>query len=84
MTRQGIRRIQLLPLIVLILALLVFANVKAGAQTRDRTVTPPATAETHKKDGSPIYYCDAPTKAGGKCRRHVKNQGDRCFMHTGK
>lgn len=79
-----LRRMQTVTVIV-ILALLLFAGAKAGAQTRDRTVTPATTQEApRKKDGSPIYYCEAATKAGGKCKRHVKNQGTRCWMHQGK
>lgn len=30
------------------------------------------------------HLCGAKTKAGTACRKPVKNEGDRCFMHQGQ
>jgi hypothetical protein len=51
---------------------------KVGAQAK-----PAATVQAveRKKDGSPVYYCNAPTKAGGLCKRRVKAEGLHCWMH---
>lgn len=31
----------------------------------------------------PIHRCGVPTKEGPACRRRVKAEGDRCFLHKG-
>lgn len=83
---MALRKMQII-LLALCLALLTFA-VKAPAQTRPRTTTAPAGqqegAKVLKKDGTEAYLCGAPTKAGGKCKRHVKTKGELCWMHRGK
>ena len=33
-----------------------------------------------RKDGSPVFICNAPNKTGGNCKRHVK-QGQLCWQH---
>lgn len=30
-----------------------------------------------------VHLCGAPTKAGGTCKRHVRREGLRCWMHGG-
>lgn len=52
-----------------------------------RSVEPSVSAQTVtrsaavKKDGGPVYLCAGKTKKGESCRRHVKKQGDYCWMH---
>lgn len=59
----------------------------AGCQ---RSVVPIAQAQAGPS-ASPIvetvkarHLCGAKTKAGVACRKPVKNEGDRCWMHQGQ
>lgn len=77
-------RKQQIVLVVLILALLqTFAATNAHAQQQN-SAQAQQQARMLKKDGTEAYLCGAPTKAGGKCKRHVKTKGELCFMHRGK
>ena len=50
------------------------------------TKAPAAQSTQAVATASPVskvaHLCGAPTKAGGTCKRRVKVQGTRCWMHT--
>lgn len=75
----------------LVIAVALFSN--AGAKYRINLDTPAAAqlpAKPPMPDSQPsatpkpAHYCGAKTKSGEPCRRRVKNEGDRCFMHLGQ
>lgn len=78
----GFSRINaLIATLVILLVLIGFAPLVARSQQSNPPQQTETQAKQHNKDGSEVHYCNAPTKVGGKCKRHVKHEGDRCFMH---
>ena len=49
---------------------------------QDRGVDCTDTTGTFTKDGQPEYYCEALTKDGKRCSRHVSESGLLCKQHS--
>lgn len=85
MTNQ--RRIGIALVVISVMMLLgaisfsVVSQRKAVSQKQGQSV---GYNDTVKSNGAPVYLCGATTKTGSSCRKHVKNAGDRCWMHKGQ
>lgn len=86
-----LKKVNIVPLVVLI-ALIALASVGCKTSSDAQTITnKEKTARTLKSDLSgkldpdstpDSHICGAPTKAGGKCKKRVKGQGNEfCWMH---
>lgn len=70
----------LVAIVVLGLAMLTMAACSRSVEPRADAQTVTRTAAV-KKDGTQVYLCAGKTKKGEPCTRHVKHQGDYCWMH---
>lgn len=72
---------------ILLIAALIVLVIGAGCgkskeatrtTSKDKSVAKVEKVEREKKD---TFYCEAPTKDGGFCKRKVKEAGSKCYQH---
>ncbi len=64
----------------LALLLLIASFSLSGCQRIQPNVEAQATVKT--KESKDVHYCAGKTKAGDRCKRHVKNDGGYCYQHA--
>lgn len=55
----------------------------ARAEAAGAAVAPVASSEGAATVKKAVHLCGATTRAGGTCKRHVRAEGLRCWMHGG-
>lgn len=57
-------------------------KVEAAAAIRGEKPAPsPCSTDTDCEAQKAVHYCAGITKAGDRCRKHVKAEGGYCWMH---
>lgn len=56
-------------------------KVRAEAQPQATQTVQFEARTAEERAQKPAIHCGAPTKVGGKCKRRVRAEGLRCFMH---
>lgn len=73
----------------ILFAVLVLAAILTGCSVRtapapSAQIAAVAPSPTPSQPEKVRHVCGAKTKTGAACRKPVKNEGDRCFMHKGQ
>lgn len=62
-------------------------SIEPKAQAQNVAISTPCATDSDcekaeaKATPRQVYYCAGVTKEGSRCRKHVKHEGDYCWMH---
>jgi len=70
-------------MLIALLLLLVIASMNTGCQRAQGRKLVAFQASVDKPE-KVVHYCAGMTKKGERCRKHVKAEGQFCWMHQGQ
>jgi len=71
-------------ILILVAALTIACNTKANVPATSILGQLQAQQTPTEKPAKQVHLCGATNKDGTHCKRHVKAEGLRCWMHQGK
>ncbi len=77
--RGPIRRIKAVLAVAVVLACVAMAGCQRVAPAVEAQAV--STSEAAPSPAKAVHYCAGKDKDGSRCKRHVKNEGDYCWMH---